>query len=161
MKIGIIYHSLSGQTRKLARLMQAKLKQDGHDTILVELTASPEQKSGTIRQPLKFEVTNLPGISGFDALCVGGPVWAFGPSTVTYKAILQMPELTGIKVLPFVTMGFPLTWMGGNGAIRHMSAALIQKGATVLPGIIVPKMFRKLDLLLEQAAESCRQQFQN
>ncbi len=161
MKIGIIYHSLSGQTKKLANLMQTELTRNGHEISLVELQTDVPQKGGSIRQQLNFQVTNLPDLSQFDALCVGGPVWAFGPSTVTFKAIQQMTDLKGKKVLPFCTMGFPLKGMGGNGCIKHMSTALKQKGADVLPGIIVPKMFHNFNLLLTQAALQSSADFKN
>ena len=151
MKIGIIYHSMSGQTKKLAQLMQTGLTNQGHEISLIELQTDVPQKGGSIRQQPNFTVTNLPDVTAFDALCIGGPVWAFGPSTVTYKAILQMPALNGKKVLPFCTMGFPLKGMGGNGCIKHCSVALKEKGATVLPGIIVPKMFHNFNALLAQA----------
>jgi len=153
MKIAIIYHSLSGQTAKLAKLMENSLAKAGHAISAIELKTDVPVKGGTIRQPLNFKVTNLPDVSEFDALCIGGPVWAFGPSTVTYKAITQLGELNKKKVLPFVTMGFPLKGMGGKGAIHHMSKALADKGAEVLPGIIVPRMFHNFAQLAEKAAE--------
>lgn len=153
MKIAIIYHSLTGQTRKLAQLMQSKLTQAGHQVTMTELKTNIEQKSGTIRQQMKFEVTNLPDLNEFDAICMGGPVWAFGPSTVAYKAILQMQNINGKKALPFVTMGFPFKGMGGKGAIKHMSKALTEKGAVILPGIIIPKMFRNFELLMAEASD--------
>jgi hypothetical protein len=119
---------------------------------MIELATDVPVKGGSIRQELKFKVTNLPDLSEYDALCVGGPCWAFGPSIVTYKAIQQMGSLNGKKVLPFTTMGFPLEGMGGKGAIKHMSLALQTKGAKVLPGIIIPKMFRNFELLMEKGA---------
>ncbi len=159
MNVAIIFHSLSGQTKKLAGRMAARLIVAGHSVKEIELRTNKPIKSGTIRQPLDFEVTNLPDLAEFDAICVGGPVWAFGPSTVAYKAILQMPALKGKKALSFVTMGFPLKGMGGTAAIRHMNKALTDKGAGVLPGIIVPKMFHNFDLLLEKAAADCVRSF--
>jgi hypothetical protein len=64
-----------------------------------------------------------------------------------------MPALNGKKALPFVTMGFPLKGMGGKAAIKHMSKLLADKGAQVLPGIIVSRMFHNFELQLKQAAE--------
>jgi hypothetical protein len=143
---------MSGQTAKLAKHLEAKLTQAGHEVKSFQVQTDKEIKGGSIRQPLNFTVTNLPDVQEFDVVCLGGPVWAFGPSTVAYKAILQMPELKGKKALPFVTMGFPLPGMGGKGAIKHMSFALKQKGADVLPGLIVPRRFLhsepKLEILL-------------
>lgn len=161
MKIAIIYHSLSGQTKKLAELLKAKLTQEQHIVSITELATDKPVKGGTIREKINFTVTNLPDLSEFDAICIGGPVWAFGPSTVVYKAILQLPDLKGKMAMPFTTMGFPLTDMGGKGAIKHMSKALSDKGAKVLPGIIIPKMFRKFDILMEIATNNCLEYFKD
>jgi hypothetical protein len=155
MNIAIIYHTLSGQTRKLAGLMEAGLAEKRHSVKKTELRTSVPVTGGTTRQPMNFEVINLPDLAEVDVVCIGGPVWAFGPSTVAYKAILQMPSLKGKLVLPFVTMGFPCKCMGGKNAIRTMSRELTEKGAQVLPGIIVPKMFHDVDLLSKQAALRC------
>lgn len=62
-----------------------------------------------------------------------------------------MGDLQKKKVLPFVTMGFPFAGMGGKAAIKHMSKAIAEKNGNALPGIIIPKMFRKFDLLMEKA----------
>jgi hypothetical protein len=153
MNIAIIYHSSTGHTRSLAGMIEAGLAEKGHTIKKIELRTSVPVNGGTIRQPLNFEVTNLPDLAEFDSICLGGPVWAFGPCTVTYKAILQMPALNCKKVLPFVCMGFPCKGMGGKGAIRHMTAALTEKGAKVLPGIIVPQMFHNFEKQVKQAAE--------
>jgi flavodoxin len=155
MNIAIIYYSQTGTTKTLASMMEAGLVEKGHKVKRIELRTNAPVKGGTIRQPITFEVTNLPDLTEFDAICIGGPVWAFGPNTVTYKAILQMPDLNGKKVLPFVTMGFPFKGMGGRGAIQHMSAALAEKGAKVLHGIIVPKMFRNHEFQLKTAVIKC------
>jgi flavodoxin len=159
MNIAVLYHSVSGNTKKLAGLIEASLAEAEHTVKKIELHTSVPVKNGSIRQPLNFEVTNLPDLSEFDAICIGGPVWAFGPSTVTYKTILQMPALNGKKVLPFCTMGFPLKGMGGNAAIKHMSKVLADRGAKVLPGIIVPRMFHNFNQLIEEAARDCKKLF--
>ena len=155
MKIAIIFHSMTGNTMRLAILIENKLTKAGHEVALTQLQTNKPVKAGSIRQPMEFDITNLPDVSGFDAVIMGGPVWAFGPSTVIYKAITKMKSLNGKKLLPFVTMGFPLKGMGGKAAINHMSNAAKANGAIVLPGIIIPKMFHDFDALIEQGAEDC------
>jgi len=151
MNIAIIYHTMTGNTKILAKRLESKLTREGHEVAMFELETNVPVKGGTIRQPMNFEIVNLPDISDYDALCVGGPVWAFGPSTVIYKAIQLMPNFNGKKVLPFTTMGFPFAGMGGKNAINKISILLLGKAAKILPGIIIPKMFRNFDLLMEKA----------
>jgi hypothetical protein len=155
MRIAILYHSQTGHTQDMAKLIETKLIKAGHEVRTTQLQTNIPQKGGSIRQPMDFEIVNLPDISGFDAIIVGGPVWAFGPSTVVYKALTLMKDLKGKKLLPFVTMGFPLKGMGGKTAIGYMGAVAMANGATVLSGIIIPKMFHNFELLMEKGAESC------
>ena len=66
-----------------------------------------------------------------------------------------MKELEGIsgkKLLPFVTMGFPFSFMGGSQAITLMSSTASSLGATVLPGKVIPKLFRNYHLHMEKVA---------
>jgi len=155
MKIAIIFHSQTGQTLRLAKLMESKLTKAGHEVALTQLQTDVPVKEGSIRQPMNFEITNLPDVSGFDVILAGGPVWGFGPSTVIYKAITKLENLKGKKFLAFVTMGFPLTGLGGKATVKQMSKAAAVNGAIILPGIMVPKMFRNFELLLEKGAEDC------
>lgn len=155
MKIAILFHSQTGHTMQMAKLIESKLVKTGNEIVVTQLQTNIPVKAGSIRQPMTFEITNLPDVSGFDAVIAGGPVWAFGPSTVIYKAITQLKGLKDKKLLPFVTMGFPLPGMGGKAAIKHMSAAAKSNGANVLQGIIIPKMFHNFELLMEKGAEDC------
>ena len=157
MKIGIIVHSLSGHTLRFAQLIQSKLQENGHEVELTQVQTSIPVKSGSVRQPVNYTVTNLPDISGYDLLCIGGPVWAFGASPVICQAIRQMGSLKGKKALPFATMGFPLTGMGGKGALRWMSREIGEKHATLLPGVVIPTMFHNFNLLYEQEAAKISQ----
>ncbi|MFO7659957.1 MAG: hypothetical protein R6V77_03505 [Candidatus Cloacimonadaceae bacterium] len=161
MNIAIIYHSHSGSTEKLAKLVEVRLTEVGHAISLIKLQTDVPVIGGTIRQPMNFKVTNLPELSTFDAYCIGGPVWAFGPNPVTYKAILQMDDLQKKNALPFVTMGFPLVGMGGKSALKHMSKAIAEKNGNPLPGIIVPKMFHNFDLEMEKAVSNCMGYFED
>lgn len=134
MKICIILYSKTGNTLALGKLFEAKLKDKGHSVDLVELKTDPEIASGTAKHHPEFTITNLPDTSEYDALLVGGPVWAFSASPVIYEATKKLGDLSEKKVLPFFTMGFPLTFMGGKQAIGLITKELSKKGANVLPG---------------------------
>ncbi len=155
MKIAIIYHSLTGNTQRMAKLIESKLVKAGHEVIATQLQTDIPLKTGTIRQPMTFNITNLPDVSSFDAVIAGGPVWGFGPSPVIYKALTNMKGLKGKKLLPFITMGFPFAGFGGKASITHMSNAAKSNGAIVLNGIIIPKMFHNFEQLMENGAENC------
>lgn len=152
MKIGIIIHSKTGNTLGFGHLIGAKLRENGHQVELIDLQTDTSVNFGSVRSAPPFNVTNLPDGSEFDALLVGGPVWAFSASPVTYTAVKELKNIKDKKVLPFVTMGFPLPGMGGKQAIELLDKELTAAGAIVLPGVIIPKMFHDFKRLMEKEA---------
>ena len=155
MKIAIIVHSLTGSTLRMAKLIESKLVKTGSLVTLFQLETNVPVATGSIHQPMNFEITNLPDIADYDSVIAGGPVWGFCPSPVIYKAIKELKALNGKRLLPFVTMGLPFRGMGGKNSIKHLSKAAAENGAIVLPGVIVSRGFNKFELNMEQGAEEC------
>ncbi len=152
MKIGIIFHSKTGTTLGFGHLIGGMLREQGHQVELIDLQTDTPVNFGSVRSAPPFKVTNLPDGSKFDALLVGGPVWAFSASPVLYTAVKGLKNIKSKKVLPFVTMGFPLPEMGGKQAIALLNKELSASGATVLPGVIIPKMFHDYKKLMVEEA---------
>jgi flavodoxin len=152
MNIAVIVHSKTGTTLKLGNMFAEKLMKKGHSVDIVELKTDPPVNSGSVRQPPKFSLTNLPDCKKYDALLVGGPVWAFSASPVIIAAIRELKDISGKNVLPFVTMGFPSGSMGGKQAIDLMTKTAAEKGVNVLPGMIIPGLFHNREKLMEKAS---------
>lgn len=157
MNIGIIVHSKTGTTLKLGNLFTEKLRQKGHSVEVTELKTDPPVDSGTVRNHPPFSLTNLPDCHKYDALLVGGPVWAFSASPVIFEAVKALKDVSGKKVMPFATEGFPFTFAGGKQAIGLMSRILAEKGANVLPGKIVTSLNR--EKMMEKAASEVASSF--
>jgi flavodoxin len=151
MKIAVIVHSKTGTTLKLGNMFAESLRKKGHLVDVVELKTDPPVNSGTVRNHPKFSITNLPEGGKYDALLVGGPVWAFSASPVAYEAVKGLKDITGKKAMAFVSMGFPHENMGGKQAIDLLSKTLIEKGANVLPGKIIPGLFHNKEKTMEKA----------
>lgn len=154
MKSIIIVHSSSGTTLEFAEQISATLKEKKYPVELVHLQTDPVIKSGSVRHTAPFKFINLPDIKDYELILLGGPVWAFSASPIAITALEKLGKLSGKKILPFVTMGFPFPWMGGNKAISMMSDKAIELGATVLPGKIVPKLFHDFKNLFKTEAEN-------
>jgi len=109
MKICIIYHSESGNTRHVAQHLASAC--DAH---LVEITdktlcmklirflvwckkARDEEK--TEIEPAAVDV------SGYDVLIFGSPVWAFKPTPAIHTAIDSLKGCEGKKAVAFSTHG--------------------------------------------------------
>ncbi len=159
MKLGIIIYSKTGTTLEFGKVIAAKLKEDGHDVDIVELKTDVPVELKSARAASNFNITNLPDCGMYDALLVGGPVWAFTAAPVTVSCLKQLQGISGKKLLPFVTMGFPFAFMGGSRAISAMSGIAAQSGAQVLPGKIAPKLFRHQDMLMKKAASEIPEYF--
>lgn len=153
MRICVIVHSSTGTTMKFANVISEKLRINGHAVDIVELQTDVPVQTGTIRQPMTFNITNLPDISTYDTIFAGGPVWGFSISTVIYKCVTTFSDMKGKKFLPFVTMGFPLPGMGGIGACKLMSKVAKDLGADVLPGAVACKMLRNIDEMMVKEAD--------
>jgi flavodoxin len=161
MNIIIIVHSSTGTTRKFADRIADRLKEGGHNIKLTQIETDVPIKSGTVRSCAKFVITNLPDIKEYDAILLGGPVWGFSASPVIIACINALDDLKGKKVLPFVTMGFPFKFMGGNQAIGMMSRNAADKKATVLPGVSVSKLFHDIEGDMDKAAASVSSVFKS
>lgn len=151
MKILILVHSQTGTTRRMGEQLMARLQQKGNEVDLIPLETDSPVKPASVRQAPTFSITNLPDSTKYDVILAGGPVWAFSASPVIAAGIKGLGNLKGKKFLPFVTMVFFHPAMGGKQAIAFMSQTAAAVGATVLPGQIVPKMFRNVKALTEKA----------
>ncbi len=153
MKAAIIVHSQSGTTLEFAEHIAAQLKEKKHAVDLVHLQTEPEIKSGSVRRTVPFKITNLPKVKDYELILLGGPVWAFSASPVAVAALEKLGDLSGKKILPFVTMGFFHPSLGGRRAIAMMGNKARELGATVLPGKIIPKLFHDFKHLFKIEAE--------
>ncbi len=152
MKIGIIVHSGTGTTLKFGEIIAAKLRKKGHKADIIRLATDIPVNGGSVRQASKFKITNIPDCSRFDAVLAGGPVWAFSASPVIVDCLKGLKNLSGKKLLPFATMGFPLPGMGGKQALALMSKTAAGAGAKVLPGAVACKLFHNIEGEMAKAA---------
>jgi len=112
----VVYYSFSGNTRQVARILQEYLAADG-SCQLAELQPLDEPRSFFRRGQRAFwrrravlapTVTDL---AGFDQICLGTPVWAFGPAPAMTAYLDLCTGLAGKPVTLFTTHGGGL----GNG----------------------------------------------
>jgi flavodoxin len=134
MAILIAYYSQSGNTGKIAALIQKKV--GGTFFAIEPETPYPTDRAKVIEQgkkeieegykpPLK---TKAPDLAEFDTIFVGSPNWlnTFAPPVATF---LAGSDFSGKKVAPFATYGG-----GGLGTIADDVAKLCPK-STVSEGV--------------------------
>jgi len=157
MKILIIVHSKTGTTKKFAESIANKLQKDGHSTNLVQIETDVPIQSGSVHRCAKFSIINLPDITNYEVIFLGGPVWAFSASPVIIECINALGDFQGKWVLPFVTQGLPFKFMGGKQAIALMSQKASEKKAKILPGFIVSRLFHNIEKDMDKAADAILQ----
>lgn len=114
MKTAIVYYSLSGNTRRIAEMIQKKIGGDIAEIKTVKpyegsYNAIVDQGQDEIRrgyspaiEPLKIDLND------YDTVVIGTPVWwyTFAPAVKTF---FEENDLSAKKVYPFATNG---GWLG-------------------------------------------------
>ncbi|HNX38072.1 MAG TPA: hypothetical protein PL124_00820 [Candidatus Cloacimonadota bacterium] len=153
MKVMIMYHSQTGHTKAFAEKIAAHLNKNGASAVLHELETVDQIPNGTLPKPETLRLKELPALDDFDALCIGSPIWAFRCAPLAIKAMQDLKSLRGKKFLPFVTMGFPLAFLGGSGAIKTLSQIAVNHGAIPMKGSIITYMLSKPEAMMDKEAE--------
>jgi flavodoxin len=109
MKICIIYHSETGNTRHVAQHLASEC-----DGKLIDITDTAKYNSLTrflvwCKMAMGEEKTTIEpsslDVSGFDQLIFGSPVWAFKPTPAIHAAIDSLKGCEGKKATAFCTHG--------------------------------------------------------
>lgn len=127
MKIGIIVFSRTGNTLFVAEKIREACIANGHEAVVERIRAEHEEPNN--RFPLKL--TEVPSLSGYDAVVLGAAVEGFSLSAVLKAYLTQLSRAGGKRAGCFVTQHFSRPWLGGNRAIRQMRALCKDKGLDV------------------------------
>ena len=132
MKSAVIYYSYSGNTKQVANLLVEHLNSQG-EVNKIELTPLDESKSflGQCRRAFsharaKVEPVNF-DLSGFDLICLGTPVWAFGPAPAMNTYLDNCSGVAGKDVILFSTFG---SGTGNERCLNYMQDILSKKGSS-------------------------------
>jgi len=124
MNVGIIVYSKSGNTLSVAQKLEKVIKSAGHTVSIARV----EPVSEAAHYPLK----SAPDIIPYDAVIFASPVQAFSLAPVMKLYLSQISDITGKQVTCFVTQHFKKKFLGGNRAIRQITAACKAKGTEVI-----------------------------
>jgi len=131
MKSIVIYYSYSGNTGKVADILSEVLAQKG-EVVTIDLHCLDEANSFLAQCHRAFrhtkgqiEPVNL-DLSGYDLICLGTPVWAFGPAPATNTYLDKCSGVEGKSIILFTTYG---SGTGNNRCLNYMQDILVKKGA--------------------------------
>lgn len=157
MEIGIIIHSLTGNTLSVAERLQEKLTADGHDVEIEQLkTIGEENIKETNSANIKLKA--YPDPQAHDLLIIAGPVRGASVSPILKHYFSKIGQLEGKPTLLFVTEFFPFPWMGGKHALKQMTALCEEHGAAVIGSGVInwknPRQEGQIEELLQQFSDS-------
>ena len=131
MKGIVIFYSYSGNTKKVTGALSEYLRRKGQVDI-IELKALDESNSffgqaarAFIHKRAKIEPANF-GLTQYDLVCLGTPVWAFGPAPAMNTYLDKCFGLEGKEVILFTTYG---SGTGNQRCLNYMQGILTKKGA--------------------------------
>ena len=118
-KILLVYHSRTGYTRRIAKLLARRLSADIEEIRVVQPVAGP---IGYALCALEAIAGLTPALrpsrkdpAGYDAVVIGAPVWFWSLASPVHSWLSQHPLRRRVRVAFFCTMG-------GSGAKRVFSA---------------------------------------
>ena len=108
-KVLIVYYSLTGHTKDIAKKIQKKTGGDLYEIKTVEPIRRYPWFYLNIRSDLKNKkypeiVDDLPNFKEYDLVFIGSPVWWYTVSTPVLS-FLNKADLNGVQVVPFSTQG--------------------------------------------------------
>ncbi|WP_286879281.1 flavodoxin family protein [Methanoculleus sp. UBA413] len=130
MSVCIIFHSETGTTRAVAQRLAAATDGDlvevrdlaGYSKVGMYLKGAPR----AMRSELAAIEPALIDVSGYDAVVVGSPVWAFNPTPAANAAVAALQGIEGKTAAVFCTS------RGAPGkTLERMQAMLADRGADV------------------------------
>lgn len=152
MVIGLLVHSLTGNTLSVAEKVQKKLQAEGHKVELRKLEPEGGEDKNEI-DITRIHFNPVPGISGYDKVILAAPVRGFSISPVLAAYLSGIDSMRGLKVDLFVTQAFPYAWMGGNRAVRQMKTLCEKKGAQIETMAVINWKSKKRDANIREFME--------
>ncbi|HBP25602.1 MAG TPA: flavodoxin [Acholeplasmatales bacterium] len=149
MNIGIIYYSNTGNTLSVSETLKKALEASGNQVSLERIEVSPDNP-----QAESVRLVKAPAIAGYDLLVFASPVHGFQPSKAMSTFLNQMTDLSGRKVICFVTHFFPFAWMSGKPSINKMKSLCESKGAEVILTGIIDWKNRKRNQEIKQLTDA-------
>ncbi len=132
MKVGLIVYSQTGNTLSVAQKLEEAIKAAGHTVSIVRVEPEGGKASGPV-----IKLKSVPDVSPYDAIIFASPVQGFSLAPVMKTYLSKISGLDGKKVYCYVTQQLKKTWMGGNRAVKQITAACKAKGVDILSSGVV------------------------
>jgi NAD(P)H dehydrogenase (quinone) len=131
MKSVIIYYSFSGNTKKVADVLSGYLEEKGSvETIEIKSLDESDKFLTQAARAFRRKRAQIAAVNfdlcGYDLLCFGTPVWAFGPAPAMNTYLDKCLGIKDKEVVLFTTYG---SGTGNERCLNYMQNILTKKGA--------------------------------
>ena len=127
MNIGLVVHSVTGNTQSVVEKVGGALEGAGHRVTALRLEVEGGHRKGEASPPIVSD----PDLSGYDALVLGSHVEAFGLAQAMQDYLRRRTVLKGKPLALVLTEQLPYKWMGGRSGLRRMSTLCWEAGGDV------------------------------
>lgn len=108
-KVLVVYYSWTGHTQDIAKQIATLTKADVYRVQTAEVFKSSPSFYMRVKKDLKTKqypqlIGQMPDVSNYDTIIIGGPVWWYTMATPLYSFLGQV-DFKGKKVIPFSTQG--------------------------------------------------------
>jgi flavodoxin len=129
MKSAIVYYSYTGNTKKVVLLLSEYLQERSE---IVQVALKDRQEDGKFFSQAakafrhhRAEIEPVEyNLASYDLVCVGTPVWAFGPAPAVNTYLDACAGVAGKPVVLFTTFG---SGVGNERCLQYMQANLARK----------------------------------
>jgi len=110
MKIGIVYYSRTGNTKKAAQILEGKFKEGNAEVDLIEIQHVKKPgffaagRAGMKQEELPMKNTEF-DLKKYDFIVTGSPTWGGSPSPFIKSFMSKAKNVKGKKVAVFSTCG--------------------------------------------------------
>lgn len=133
MKIGLIIHSVTGNTRYVAEKLSKALADKGHAVDYKEVKTEGDAASGG--KGIRF--IEKPVVDECDVLIMGSHTEAFDLEPAMKQYLKGDLKMDCNKVICYATHQFPFPWLGGNRTVKKMQKLCREQGAMETFGVVI------------------------
>lgn len=152
MKIGVVFYSKTGNTKKVAEKIKTQAEKQNHSVDVVEII--PEKQPGflkavysAIRQKTLSVTNKNLDVSSYDFVFVGCPVWAKKPAPFVKTILQKSSGFDDVKAAVFVSCGG--SEESDSKAAGIVKPYLEKKKADVVDDFLIVHMTRKGEIKKE------------
>ena len=159
MKSLVIYYSFSDNTKKVAEILSEYLSSRGQSEVirLKDLNESGnffvQSGKAIFHQRTSIQTANF-DLTAYDLICLGTPVWAFGPAPPVNTYLEQCLGLGNKTAVLFTTYG---SGTGNRRCLNYMQEIMAKKGIKSFWRFSVQQFkVKDKDFVLSKIQESLR-----